>query len=442
MTGDAALPKVAIIGYPNVGKSTLFNRLTGERDAVVSPESGVTRDRKEGVAEWGGRRFTVVDTGGIDPRSTEPLAALVRAQAEAAIREAAVSILLVDGRIGPGQDEMEIARVLQRSGRPVVLAVNKTDARSAAERLHEFWALGLGEPLGISAEHGLGVGDLLDLVVAALPPPSTKPAECPAAIQVAIVGRPNVGKSSLVNALLRDERVIVSPLPGTTRDAIDASLVFKEHNVVLIDTAGLRRPGRRSRDSLEYYSSLRTLDALERAAVALVMVDAEEGLVDLDLQVAYEAQRAGCATAVLFNKWDVAHLDLGRTRERVMSKVHMRPPCLPISCLTGYNLHAVLPLVVDLYGKYSARIATPALNRWLAEFRERSLLPQRAGKTLKLFYLVQYGVEPPRFKAMVNSRALLTRSFAYHFENRLRESFGYEGIPLIVDFEGKETRYT
>lgn len=441
VTGAPSLPKVAIVGYPNVGKSTLFNRLVGSREAVVSPTSGVTRDRKEAVAEWGGRRFVVVDTGGIDPRSTEPLAEAVRAQAQAAIAEASVVVFVVDGCVGVGQDEVEIARILRRAQASVILAVNKIDVKNVSSQLHEFWTLGLGEPVGISAEHGIGLGDLLDLLVDMLPGDSEQ-VELPTGdIKVAIVGRPNVGKSSLVNRLLGDQRVIVSPLPGTTRDAIDTNITFQDRLITLIDTAGLRRPSRRAGDSLEYYSALRTLNALRRANVALVIADSSEGIVDLDLQIAYEAQRAGCATAVLLNKCDLGGCDLRLARERVLAKVHMRPPCLEISCLTGANVGEVLPLVIRLHERYSAHLATSALNRWLAEFKQRSALPHRSGKSLKIFYLVQYDAAPPRFKAMVNSKALVTRAFAYHFENRLREGFEYEGIPLIVDFEGKEERY-
>lgn len=436
------LPRVAIIGYPNVGKSTLFNRLTGTRDAVVAPQAGVTRDRKEGFAEWGGRDFLVVDTGGMDLKTEEPLAESVRDQARQAIAEADVIIFLLDGRAGVGSDEMEIARLLRRGETPVVLAVNKSDTKLAQERVHEYWSLGLDEPYPVSAEHGLGVGDLLDAIVAVLPAEAEETPERVETIRVAIVGRPNVGKSSLLNALLGSQRVIVSEIPGTTRDSIDTELTFRERHLTLVDTAGLRRKGRRSEEPVEFYSSVRTVQSLERADVALVLADAAEGLVDLDLQVAYEAQRARCATAVLFNKWDISEMDLDKARERVTAKVQMRPPCIPISCQTGKNLDQVLPLVLQLYDTYSTRLATPALNRWLADIRARGNLPQRSGKSIKLFYLVQYGSAPPRFKLMVNSRALISRNFAYYLENRLRDSFGLAGVPVIVDFEGKEERFS
>lgn len=441
MNRRRALPRVAIVGYPNVGKSTLFNRLTGTREAVVAPEPGVTRDRKEGRAEWGGRWFTVVDTGGIDLQAGGPLSDQVCDQARQAIAEAATVIFLVDGKCDLGPQEHEIADLLRRSRVPVILTVNKIDTRTAEERLHDFWSLGLGEPVGVSAEHGLGIGDLLDAVVRNLPEEDEEVAE-PAAVNVAVVGRPNVGKSSLVNALLGDERVIVSPVPGTTRDAIDTLVEYEGRLVNLVDTAGLRRKGRRAGTNVEYYSSLRTIKALERSDVALVVVDASEGLVDLDLQVAYEAQRAHCATAVLFNKWDRSVTDLDAATARIHGKVQMRPPWLTISALTGRKVGDVLPLALALYDRYSERIPTAELNRWLQEIRARRDPPQKGGKALKLFYMVQYEHSPPRFKVQVNARALLTRSYAYFFENRLRDAYSLWGIPLIIDFEGKEERYS
>ena len=438
---SAVKPRVAIVGYPNVGKSTLFNRITGTREAVVAPESGVTRDRKEGEAEWAGRAFVVVDTGGIDLLNEEPLVDDVRRQAQQALEEAAVTIFLVDGRVGVAPQDHEIASLLRRSGVPVVLAVNKQDARVAQESLHEYWELGLGEPIGVSAEHGLGVGDLLDEVVKALPE-EVESLEAPASVRVAIVGRPNVGKSSLLNALLGDQRTIVSALPGTTRDAIDTDLVFDGTAMTLIDTAGLRRPGKRTTTDVEYYSSLRALRALERCDVALVVIDAAEGLVDLDLQIAYEAQRAKCATAVLLNKWDISTLDLDMATARIKAKVQTKPRWLTVSALTGRGIDRILPLARELHGQYSDRIPTAELNRWLENLRSRRPPAAKGGKSIKTFYMVQYGSRPPRFKVMVNSRALVNKPFAYHLENRLREDYGFWGIPLVIDFEGKEERYS
>lgn len=438
---SGGIPRVAIVGYPNVGKSTLFNRITGTRDAVVAPESGVTRDRKEGEADWIGHNFLVVDTGGIDLWSDEPLTDKVRHQAQIAVAEAAVVVFLLDGKVGIAAQDHEIAALLRKSGVPVVLAVNKQDAQIARDNIHEYWELGLGEPIGVSAEHGLGVGDLLDVVVAALPSPDSL-VEAPSPIKVAIVGRPNVGKSSLLNVLLGDERAIVSNIPGTTRDAIDTSLTYEGNPICLIDTAGLRRPGKRTTTDVEYYSSLRAIRAMERADVALVVVDASEGLVDLDLQVAYEAQRANCATAVLFNKWDISQLDLDLATARVKAKVQMKPRWLTVSALTRRGIDKILPLVTDLYAQYSTRIPTAELNKWLEDIRTRRPPATKGVKSIKLFYIVQYGTCPPRFKVMVNSRALVNKPFAYYIENRLREQYDMWGIPLVIDFEGKEERYS
>lgn len=434
-------PRVAIVGYPNVGKSTLFNRITGTRDAVVAPESGVTRDRKEGEAEWNGRSFLVVDTGGIDLLSKEPLIDDVRRQARLAVEEAAVTIFLVDGCLGIAPQDHEIASLLRRGGKPVVLAVNKLDTRAARDSLHEYWELGLGEPVGVSAEHGLGVGDLLDEVVRSLPE-ETKSPEMSASIRVAIVGRPNVGKSSLVNALLGDQRTIVSTLPGTTRDAIDTDLLFEGNAMTLVDTAGLRRPGKRTTTDVEYYSSLRALRAMERSDVAVVVIDAAEGLVDLDLQIVYEAQRAKCATAVLFNKWDIRTVDLDMVTARVKAKAQTKPRWLTVSAVTGRGVDRILPLARELYEQYSSRIPTAELNRWLEGLKSRRSPSAKGGKSIKIFYMVQYESSPPRFKVMVNSRALVNKPFAYYLENRLREDHQLWGIPLVIDFEGKEERYS
>ena len=434
-------PRVAIIGYPNVGKSTLFNRITGSRDAVVAPESGVTRDRKEGDAEWCGREFIVVDTGGIDLLSEEPLGDEVRRQARLALEEAAVAIFLVDGKSGLAPQDYEIAAILRRSPVPVLLAVNKYDSKAAQGNMHEYWQLGIGEPIGVSAEHGLGVGDLLDEVVKNLPE-DAEASDTVEAIRVAIVGRPNVGKSSIVNLLLGDQRTIVSSTPGTTRDAIATDLEFDGPPMRLIDTAGLRRPGKRTTTDVEYYSSLRALEALERAHVALVVVDANEGLVDLDLQVAYEAQRAKCATAILFNKWDINTIDLDMTVARMKAKVQMKPRWLTVSALSRRGVSQILPLSRELYGQYSGRIPTSDLNRWLEGLRAQRPPAGRGAKTIKTFYMVQYESSPPRFKVMVNSRALITKSFAYFLENRLREDYNLWGIPLVIDFDGKEERYS
>jgi GTP-binding protein len=438
---NPGLPRVAIIGYPNVGKSTLYNRLTGTRDAVVAAEAGVTRDRKEGVGEWNGRRFLVVDTGGIDLESEQPLSDDVQKQARMAVSDASLAVFLVEGKTGVVPQDKEIADILRRSGVPIVLVVNKQDTKAAQAVLHEYWELGLGEPIGISAEHGLGVGDLLDKIVEGLPDDGGTEEEV-APMRIAIVGRPNVGKSSLLNKLLGGQRTIVSPVPGTTRDSIDTTIKFKGDPVVLVDTAGLRRPGKRTTTDVEYFSSLRALKALDRCDVALVVVDASEGLADLDLQVAYEAQRAKCATAILFNKWDIATIDLDKAVERIESRVQMKPPHLTVSAVTGRSVERILPLARDLYDKYAGRIPTAELNRWLGSLQGQHPSSTKAGKAIKAFYMVQYDQAPPRFKVMVNARALVNKPYAYYLENHLREDYDLGGIPLIIDFEGKEERYS
>lgn len=436
-----SVPVVAVVGYPNVGKSTLFNRMVGRRDAVVAAEPGVTRDRKSTRAEWGGRSFEVLDTGGIDLSSGEELSDQVRAQAEIGIAEAQLVLMVLDGTRGVGPQEQDIAGILRRSNIPVIPVVNKIDTRGAADSVWEAWELGLGEPFGVSAEHGLGMGDLLDAIVSTMPEVQEQEGE-EEGPNIAIVGRPNVGKSSLLNALLGDERTIVSHLPGTTRDAIDTPLVFEDVPVRLVDTAGLRRPGRRSQHDVEYYSALRAVDALRRADVALLVVDAQEGLVDLDLQIAYEAQRAHCATAVLLNKWDVSDMNLDLVTGRLRTKIRMRPPWLTVSAQTGRNVGRILPLALDLYTLYSGRIATGDLNRWVEGIKSQGPQPQEHGKQLKIFYGVQYEAAPPRFRIMVNSRRLVTRNYASFLENRLREDYDLWGIPLIIDFAGKEERYS
>jgi GTP-binding protein len=429
---ERLIGKVAIVGYPNVGKSTLINRLTESRAAVVHETPGVTRDRKELVCEWNGKRFAIVDTGGVDVTDPSPLGRGIVEQATAAIGEADLVLFVVDARAGLTPGDEELAEILRRSDRPVVVLANKLDEPAADALAHEFFRLGLGEPVPISAMHGHGTGDLLDEIVARLPGDG-KVETGEEAIRVAILGRPNVGKSSLLNALLGQDRVLVSEVPGTTRDAIDTVLQRGDRTFVLVDTAGLRRK-RHQRQGIEYYSELRALDAAERADVALVLVDSSEGLVDQDLTIADVARKAGCSTLVVLSKWDESTIAIEDVRPRLEARLRQRPPILVTSAKSGRGVSRLLNRVEELFDKHTRRISTPELNRFLAELRASREPPSRSGKLLNLLYATQTGVRPPRFRFFVNDPGLITRDYAYWVENRLRERFEMQGVPVSIDF--------
>jgi GTP-binding protein len=373
----------AIVGFPNVGKSTLVNRLTETRDAVVHQTPGVTRDRKELVCEWRGRRFLLVDTGGVDLADRSPITRQVVEQARAAIDEADLVIFVVDAQTGVTPGDEEVADLLRRSGRPVLVIANKIDDPTRTDQMHEFHRLGLGEPVAISALHGHGTGDLLDAILERLPGQTSRPQVTEDAIRVAILGRPNVGKSSLVNALVGQERVIVAETPGTTRDAIDTVLTRGDRTFVLVDTAGLRRK-RRQRQGIEYYSELRALQAAERADVALVLVDASEGLVDQDLAVADVARKAQDSTLVVASKWDIAKVGIEDLRPRLQDRLKQRPPLVAVSARTGRGIGRLLDRIEELYDKHTSRVSTGELNRFLRELREARQPPSRNRKRLNL----------------------------------------------------------
>ena len=426
------LGTVAIVGFPNVGKSTLVNRLTDTRTAVVHETAGVTRDRKELVAEWNGRRFRLIDTGGVDVVDPTPLTRSVAEQARAAIDEADLVLFVTDAQAGVMPGDEEIAAILRRSRKPVLLLANKIDDPGQDALALEFHRLGLGDPVPISGLHGHGSGDLLDAIVTMLP--GAGPAEITeAAIRVAILGRPNVGKSSLLNAFLGEDRVIVSEQPGTTRDAIDTVLRRGDRDFVLVDTAGLRRK-RRQRQGIEYYSELRALAAAERADVALVLVDASEGLVDQDLAVADVARKAQCSTIVVLSKWDISETKLEDVRPRIESRLRQRPPIVTTSATTGRGISRLLDRIEELFEKHAGRIGTGELNRFLAELRESREPPSRRGRRLNLLYGTQVRSRPPRFRFFVNDPALITRDYGYWVENQLRERFGLDGVPVSIDF--------
>jgi GTPase len=432
VTENGLLGRVAIVGFPNVGKSTLVNRLTGSRAAVVHETPGVTRDRKELLCEWNGREFLLIDTGGVDVADPSPITRSIAEQAQAAIGEADLVLFVVDARAGITPGDEELAAILRRARKPVFLLANKIDDPARDADALEFHRLGLGDPVPLSALHGHGSGDLLDAIVAALPG-GAEAAVGDDAIRVAILGRPNVGKSSLLNALLGEERTIVSEVPGTTRDAIDTVLRRGDREFVLVDTAGLRRK-RRQRQGIEYYSELRALGAAERADVALVLVDASEGVVEQDLAVADVARKAGCSTLVVLSKWDQATVTIEDVRPRLAARLRQRPPLVAVSSKTGRGVQRVLDRVETLFDKHSARIATGELNRFLQELREARQPPSRNGKRLNLLYGTQVTARPPRFRMFVNDPGLITRDYGYWVENQLRERFDLEGVPVSIDF--------
>jgi GTP-binding protein len=440
--------KVAVVGYPNVGKSSLVNRLSASREAVVHERAGVTRDRKEVRCEWNGRGFALIDTGGVDSKDREPLARQVREQVRRGLADAQLAVLVVDARAGVRPGDEELADELRRSPLPVVVAANKCDSVADLALAAEFHRLGLGEPLPVSAAQGLGSGELLDRVVELLPHGDSAPA--PDAVRLALIGRPNVGKSSLANRILGEERVIVSETPGTTRDAIDTPLYVGDRALVLVDTAGLRR-GARVSDSLEYYTALRSRRAAERADVALVICDAADGLTAQDLRIAELAMKADCATAIVLNKWDLREddphasphgLELERMRARVGDKLRQRPHVLTASARTGRRVSRVIGEVLSLGDRMAMRVPTAELNRFLAECVQARQPPRggRGSQRLKLLYMTQIAVRPPRFVIQVNSRERVSRDYAYFLENRLRARLGMSGVPLIIDFVARGER--
>jgi GTPase len=423
----------AIIGFPNVGKSTLVNRLTATRTAVVHEEPGVTRDRKDIVCEWSGRRFILIDTGGVDLVDRSEITRQIAVQARTAIDEADLVLFVVDAQAGVTPGDEEVAELLRRSDRPVVLIANKVDDPTRTDQIHEFHRLGLGEPLPISGLHGHGTGDLLDTILERLPGASKRPEISEDAIRVAILGRPNVGKSSLLNTLVGEERVIVSEVPGTTRDSIDTVVQRGDRTFVFVDTAGLRRK-RRQRQGIEYYSELRALQAAERADVALVLIDTSEGLVDQDLAVADIARKAQCATLIVLSKWDITTIGIEDVRDRLEARLRQRPPLVTVSSKTGRGIQRLFDRIEGLFEKYTARISTGELNRFLRELKERREPPTRRGKRLNLLYGTQTTVRPPRFRFFVNDPGLITRDYAYWVENMVRERYDLAGIPVSINF--------
>jgi GTP-binding protein len=444
--------KIAIVGYPNVGKSSLVNRLTESREAVVHERPGITRDRKELRTEWNGRSLTLIDTGGIDLEDHDQLAGQIQDQARAAIADAGAAVLVVDARAGLRPGDLEMADLLRRGNVPVLVAANKIDTGTDLHLAAEFHALGLGDPMPVSAAQGLGTGDLLDRL-AALAPADEVDDDDADVVRLAVIGRPNVGKSSLINRFAGSgpgkgiDRVIVSPSAGTTRDAIDLPIRYRDRDLILVDTAGIRRQAKVG-DSVEYYTSLRSRRAAERADVALVVCDATEGVTSQDLRIAELAMKSGCATALVLNKWDLAEdVDLEHERARAHSKLRLRPRILTASAKTGRHVDRLLVEAMALADRSRTRIPTPQLNRFLSEVVAARQPPVGAGgkgagsgHRLRLLFMTQTSERPPRFSIQVNSRARVTRDYAYFLENRLRERYRLEGVPAIIDFVARNER--
>jgi len=427
-------PRVAVVGYPNAGKSTLINRLVGGRQAVVHSEAGVTRDRKELPCDWNGVGFVLVDTGGVDLAAADSLSAAVQQQARSAIEEAQAVLFVVDARTGVGPGDAELAKLLRAAPVPVLVVANKIDQPAGDYLTAELHQLGLGEVWPVSAAHGHGTGDLLDALVSKLADAAPSPPGADAEeVSVAIIGRPNVGKSSLLNAVLRAERVIVSEEAGTTRDAIDVELEFEGRPLRLIDTAGLRRRTKVA-GTVAYYAQLRSERAAERADVALLVTDATEGIRTEDLRIGELAMKTGCATIVALNKWDLTSTDLDDARARVEKRLRQRPPLITCSALTKRNLPALLRRSIELADRRAERIRTPELNRFLADVVATTPPPAVKGRRLRLYYVAQIGERPPRFAIQVNDRGLIKREWAFHLENRLRDAYGLEGVPVVIDY--------
>ncbi len=436
-----AKPLVAIVGRPNVGKSMLFNKLTGKRLSIVEDTPGVTRDRLYAQAEWRGRTFDLVDTGGIEPGTDNQILSFMREQAEIAIAAATVIVFVCDIRTGMTAADQEVAGMLQRSRKPVVLAVNKMDSTGHTNPdIYEFYNLGLGDPYPVSAVHGHGTGDLLDACFEHFPPEDQEEAEDDV-IKVAIIGKPNVGKSSLVNRILGQERVIVSDMAGTTRDAVDSYFEKDGQKYLIIDTAGMRKKSKVD-DRVEKFSVLRATMAIERSDVCAIMIDAQEGVTEQDTKVAGLAHDAGKACIIVVNKWDAIEKD-GKTMQRMEEDVRRDlsymtyAPVLFLSALTGQRVEKLFGLIDSVVNQAAMRIPTGVLNQVLADAQARVQPPTDKGKRLKIYYMTQIGVKPPHFVIFCNDAQLFHFSYRRYLENQIRATFGLTGTPVRITIRQK-----
>ncbi|MBF2489490.1 ribosome biogenesis GTPase Der [Listeria marthii] len=429
-----AKPVVAIVGRPNVGKSTIFNRIVGERVSIVEDVPGVTRDRIYNSAEWLGKEFNIIDTGGID-LSDEPFLEQIRAQAEIAIDEADVIIFITNGREGVTDADEQVAKILYRSNKPIVLAINKVDNPEMRDQVYDFYALGFGEPYPISGSHGLGLGDMLDAVRAHFPKEEEE--EYPDdTVKFSLIGRPNVGKSSILNALLGEDRVIVSDIAGTTRDAIDTTYTFDGQDYVMIDTAGMRKRGK-VYESTEKYSVLRAMRAIERSDVVLVVINAEEGIREQDKRIAGYAHDAGRAIIIVVNKWDAINKDektINVWTEDIREQFQFLSyaPIVFVSAKTKQRLNNLFPLINQVSDNHSLRVQSSMLNDVISDAVAMNPSPMDKGKRLKIFYTTQVAVKPPTFVVFVNDPELMHFSYERFLENRIREAFPFEGTPIRV----------
>ncbi|MCX4372583.1 MAG: ribosome biogenesis GTPase Der [Dysosmobacter sp.] len=429
-------PIIAIVGRPNVGKSMLFNKIIGKRLSIVEDTPGVTRDRIYGESDWCGRSFTLVDTGGIEPRTDNQILEFMRDQARTAIETATVIVFLTDIRTGLTASDQEVAAMLLRSGKPIVLAVNKMDSTGAPDPdFYEFYNLGMGDPIAVSAVHGHGTGDLLDACLQYFPPEDEEEEE-DSAIKVAVIGKPNAGKSSLVNKILGEERVIVSDVAGTTRDAIDSRFENDKGKFIFIDTAGLRRKSK-VEEAIEKYSVLRATMAIERADVCLIMIDAMEGVTEQDTKVAGLAHEAGKASIIVVNKWDLVEKD-GKTMDHMREDIRKAlsfmtyAPILFISAKTGQRVDRLFELIDYVSNQAATRITTGMLNDVLADAQTRVQPPTDKGRRLKIYYMTQVGVKPPHYVIFCNDTKLFHFSYQRYLENCIRNTFGLEGTPIKI----------
>jgi GTPase len=428
-----SLPVVAIVGRPNVGKSTFFNRLAGERIAIVEDKPGITRDRIYSRSEWNGREFHLIDTGGLEFGEQDEILEHIRHQAELAIDEADVIVFVTDGREGITANDEEVARMLHRTNKPVIVAVNKIDDIKYMDNVYDFYQLGFEHVFAISSLHGTGTGDLLDLLVEHFPEDVGEEYD-EDTIRVCLIGRPNVGKSSLVNAILGEERVIVSPVAGTTRDAVDTPFEHDGQSYVLIDTAGLRKRGK-VYESVEKYSVLRALKAIERSDVCLIVLDGERGIAEQDKKIAGYAHEAGRASIFVVNKWDAVEKDektMNRFIEKIRDEFQFMPyaPILFVSAKTKKRIHQILPTVNEVAEQHAMRISTSTLNQVLHDAIMMTPPPSDRGKRLRIHYITQFGVKPPTFALFVNDPELAHFSYLRYLENQLRQAFPFYGTPI------------